>query len=215
MIFFLCVLTISIIFIAGVAALALAATGVVFVSGVVAGFLGMAAHRLLPWIVLAIGFCALLFVNYAGAHEFRRGSATRNHERSTNVSDSNHDPVAEFMFGRVRGHDRGILRLQRLRIPTDTFGADLSPSAGPILPASRFRSGTSERHRLLKHRKEVVRLGQARQTSPSLRGIDHRLRPAQPLAGANDLATWDLTKMCIEQVQLFQEWRRKHVPKNP
>src|SRR5258708_13672915 len=113
MIFFLCVLTISMIFIAGVAALALAATGVVFVSGVVAGFLGMAAHRLLPWIVLAIGFCALLFVNYAGAHEFRRGSATRNHERSTNVSDSNHDPVAEFMFGRVRGHDRGILRLQR------------------------------------------------------------------------------------------------------
>ena len=209
MTFFLCVLAISIVFIAGVAALALAATGVVFVSGIVASFLGVAAHRFLPWIVLAIGLCALLFGNYAGAYELRRESVTRNHERSTNVSVPNHDPVAEFMFGGMRRHDRGTLRLHRLRIPTDTFGADLPPSADSILPSSRFRSGTAERHHLLKHRKEVMHFERARLSN------DTRPRSADLLAGADDLATWNLTKMCIEQVQLFQEWKRKHDPKIP
>src|SRR5260370_12353633 len=152
MIFFLCVLAISIIFIAGVAALALAAAGVVFISGIVAGFLGMAAHRLAPWIVLAIGLCALLFVNYAGAHEYRHGSVTRDHGRSTNVSVSNYDPVAEFMFGRMRRHYRGTLRLHRRRIPAGTFAADLPAAANPILPSSRIRSGTAKRHHPPKHR---------------------------------------------------------------
>jgi hypothetical protein len=200
-IFFLGIL---ITIVAGLLALAGAAAGVVVCATVITTVLGIATHRFLPWLVLAIGFCALFFVNYAGAHEFRRGSVTRNHEGSTHVSVSDHDPLAELMFGGMQ-HDRRI-RIRRLYIPADTFAADLPGAAQRILPPPRFRTGSAKRHALLTEERKVTQRRRELRNSPSK---THWPLPSSA-ALSPTIPTWELTKMCIEEVQLFQEWKRKH-----
>jgi hypothetical protein len=208
MTFFLCVLAITIVFIAGMAALALAAAGVVLVAGAGAAVLGVASHRLVPWIVLVIGVCALFFVSYASARENRHGSATRNQRSNHAISISQHDPLADFMFGGLRRDGRGPVRLHRIRFSSRTFAADLPGSAEPILPPSRFRARPAKRHSVLK-RKELANIGQARQTSPSDRSVETRPRLTS-LAGADEPAIWELTRMCVDQVQEFLKWKREH-----
>jgi hypothetical protein len=212
MTFFLCVLAITIVFIAGVAALALTAAGVVLVAGAVAAVLGMASHRLVPWIVLALGVCALFFVNYAGAHENHHGSATRNQRSNYAISISQHDPLADFMFGGLRHDGRGPVRLHRIRFPSRTFAADLPASADPILPPSRFRARPAKRHSVLK-RKEVMQIvsAQGRHDRSSGRTPAVETRPRlTSSAGADEPAIWELTRMCVDQMQEFLKWKREH-----
>jgi hypothetical protein len=188
-------LAIVLIVIAALTTLALVATGVVMVSGALAGCLGIAMHRLLPWIMLALGFAAMFFVNYAGAAENRRGSDTRyyhHHERRTNAV---HDSFGDLLFGRMRPA-RGTARLCRVRFaPADAFGADLSASRyqSTLLPSSGQRAGAPQRISQLK-RKRVTHKG------PGGKGED---RPGLTLSG------WrELTKVCID-LQKFME-RRKY-----